>query len=311
VSTIDFRWVDPVPASEFDVSGNWEENTSDPTTGDLDSLAMLQHAGSWQPGSRTPDTETRLVDLTTGKIRRIPFRDGLCGIGCFSKDRLSVIVSGMDPTTSLMGLYQINLKTGENRRLGGAALANGITMGAALSPDGTRVVVSHKDGNESILRWRVAVVDLQTGDAKLIGEPMDAAFLSWAPDGQSIVLLRRDENGDPNKVPESTIMRMDLTGNLTSIRPGRDPVVLNDGRILFLDPSDSLWKTCTLSGEEVKTAGDGLKDYFFPAPSPDGKRLLMMHKNPSAPVPEIIDLVTGATKPLSLPSGLWSMPSWK
>jgi hypothetical protein len=315
VSTIDFRWMDPVPASEFDVSGNWEDNTSDPTAGDLNSLAMLQHAGTWQPGMATPDTETRLVDLTTGKIRRVPFRDGMCGLGCFSKDRLSVIVSAMDPTTSVMGLYQINLRTGENKRLGGTALATGITMGAALSPDGTRVVVSHKDGNESILRWRIAVVNLQTNETKLIGEAMDVAFLSWAPDGQSIVLLRREDNGDPNKVPDSTIVRMDLSGNLTPVRRGRDPVVLGDGRILFLDTSDSLWKTCAITGEDVKTVGDGLKDYFFPSPSPDGKRLMMMHKNTStptaAPTAEIIDLATGAATPLKLPAGLWTMPSWK
>ncbi len=239
----------------------------------------------------------------------------MCGLGCFSKDRLSVIVSAMDPTTSVMGLYQINLRTGENKRLGGTALATGITMGAALSPDGTRVVVSHKDGNESILRWRIAVVNLQTNETKLIGEAMDVAFLSWAPDGQSIVLLRREDNGDPNKVPDSTIVRMDLSGNLTPVRRGRDPVVLGDGRILFLDTSDSLWKTCAITGEDVKTVGDGLKDYFFPSPSPDGKRLMMMHKNTStptaAPTAEIIDLATGAATPLKLPAGLWTMPSWK
>jgi len=50
-----------------------EDYADDPTTGDLMDLVMIGHAGVWRPGAKGREIEGRLLDLKTGRCRRIPF----------------------------------------------------------------------------------------------------------------------------------------------------------------------------------------------------------------------------------------------
>ena len=131
---IDFRWRDRIDLDDFKVDGrNWEDNTDDPTAGDLDDLVMIGHSPLWRPGAKT-STDGRLLDLKTGRYRRIPFAGAEVLTGCFLAGRTRVAVTGLDAMgDGALGLYDVDLKTGANRRLGGDVLAGGFTLFPVLS----------------------------------------------------------------------------------------------------------------------------------------------------------------------------------
>jgi hypothetical protein len=63
-------------------------------------------------------------------------------------------------------------------------------------------------------------------------------------------------------------------------------------------------------GPEIRA--DGLKGYGFPAPAPDGQRLLMRHFEPGqAPVPVVLPIDVGQGRPATTAPGLWAMPAWR
>jgi hypothetical protein len=211
----DFRWLDQVDDRDFRVAGRpWEDNTDDPTRDDLSELVMISHSGSWRPGNPSRDTDGRLLDVRSGRYRRIPFHGAQVSPGCFLKNRTRVAVTGLDVVDGTLGLYEVNLSTGENRRLGGELLASGMSLMPALSPDGTTLAVLHKGPEVGLLETRVCLVNLATGEARALGEPADMAFLSWFPDSKALLLLHR-EAIDPANLPSprtESIARMDMDG---------------------------------------------------------------------------------------------------
>jgi hypothetical protein len=312
----DFSWVDGVDPEQFNVEGTrWEDYSNDPTQGDTAELLMISHGGLWSPGMKSTDTDGRLVDLRSGRFRRIPFVGLSVQTGCFLKDRSQVVVPGVDDHSGVLGLYQINLKTGENRRLGGDLLASGTTLMPALSPDGKTIAVMHHGSEKRLLDSHVCLVDLGTGEAKTLGDSHDLAYLSWLPDGQGLILLIREtpDPADLNSSRVSTISRMDLDGRISKIREGNAPILLNDGKtILFEDSKSRTWQTCDLNGGDVKPFAGGLTGYGFPSPSPDGKRIVMMHfRKGLAPVPTILQIGESAGKPAVTAPGLWALPAWR
>ncbi len=224
-------------------------------------------------------------------------------------------ISGVDPFAGVFGLYEVDLKTGENRRLGGERLASGFTLMPALSPDGKTLAVLHKGSEGRILDMQVCLVDLESGEARPLGKLGDMAFLSWLPDGKGLVLLVRVV-ADPSDVTSprtDTIARMDMDGRITKIREGSSPVLLNDGRtILFQDTKSRTWQTCRLDGGDAKPFAGGLAGYGFPSLAPDGKRILMMHfRQGQAPEPTILPIGEGSGRPAITAPGLWATPAWR
>jgi Tol biopolymer transport system component len=308
-----FHWLTEVDPKQFSTDGiKWDDYTGDPTSGDRNDLLMIAHCALWRPGMPTPDSDGRLLDLKTGRYRRIPFQGAMTLPGCFTRDRTRVVVTGVDTMNGVMGLYEIDLKTGANRRLGGDLLANGFSLFPSLSPDGKTVVVSHKGTTGGILDVQICLVDLASGNASKVGEPLDTGPVSWFPDGKFLLLADR-KSIDASKPALSTICRMDLEGRLTKLREGASPVMLGDAkRIFYQDQSSHLWKTCDLEGGDEKPYADGMKGCAFPAPSPDGQRLLMMHfQSGKAPEPMIFPAGGNDGKPATSVSGLWSNPVWR
>ena len=268
---IGFRWgqVDP---KEFATDGpSWDDNTDDPTAGDRQDLIMIGHGGIWRPGMTSHETDGRLLDVRTGRCRRIPFHSTMSLPGCFTKDRSRVVVTGVDAANGVMGLYEIDLKTGANRQLGGDLLASGYSLFPSLSPDGKTVAVLHKGASEQrVLAVQICLVDLATGNARPVGQPQDPGPPSWLPDGKCVLILDR-KSIDASKPARSTICRMDLEGRLTPLCAGSFPVILADGeRILFEDQASRIWKTCDLDGGNVAVYADGMKGCGFPAPHRTG-----------------------------------------
>ena len=136
------------------------------------------------------------------------------------------------------------------------------------------------------------------------------AFPSWLPDGRGLILLVRVPDVARNRLID-TIARMDLDGKLTNLREGSMPVVLGDGRRILFEDSKT-WHTCNLDGKDVRPYAEGLKGFGFPAPAPDGKRLLMMRfETGKAPVPVVLPIDSSEGKPATTAPGLWALPAWR
>ena len=84
-----------------------------------------------------------------------------------------------------------------------------------------------------------------------------------------------------------------------------------DGLLAYREDKNT-WNTCDLDGGNVKLVGDGLPRFNFPTLSPDGKQLIMMKFGEAAgPQPNLVDLDTGAAKPMELGPGMWATPAWR
>ncbi len=308
-----FRWRERIDRSEFDVAGKtWDDFTDDPTAGDTSDLLMIGHCGIWRVGMKSPEVDGRLFDLKTGRYRRIPFQGEQAQSGCFLKGRTRVVISGADLMSGVIGLYEIDLKTGTNRQLGGEALASGFSLFPVLSPDGKTVAVLHKGAAERLLDTQVYLVDLATGNARPVGKPHDMAFPSWLPDGSGLILLVREVDEATHTTKEN-IARMTLDGTVTKLCEGSSPVLLADGKtILFEDSKTRLWQTADRDGGHIQPFADGLKDYHFAAPGPDGKRIIMIRFQPGAePVPTLLTLGETDGEPVTTRPGLWARPAWR
>ncbi len=157
--------------------------------------------------------------------------------------------------------------------------------------------------------------DSNRGNARPLGKPADVAFLSWPTDGQGLLLLKR-ESADPSNLSlklTDTIARLGMDGQTTRLLEGSMPVVLNDGKtVLFRDTKDRGWQTCDLAGKNARPFANGLADYLFPSPGPDGKRILWMHfVRGAAPVLTLIPIGETSGKPVVPAPGLWSLPCWR
>ncbi len=310
----DFRWRPDAGDADFDVGSHaWPDHTSDPTEGtDLNDLVMFGHCAAWRAGMGAKDTDTCLLNLKTGRLRRVPFRGAISSPGCFLKPRTRVVVSGFgaDPGDAL-ALYEVDLRTGANRRLGGPTLRGRFALMPALSPDGKTLAVLTKDPARLGLESQVCLIDVKTGRARDLGKPLDTAFLSWLPDGQGLVLITRKYRS-MDEPADATVARMDLQGRITAIRPGNHPVVLPGGKRILFEDAARAWQTCELDGKNVKLLGGGMSGHSFPSPCPDGRRIMwMLYEKGRGPRPVVYDVVSGKTRPATSLPGLWVTPAWR
>lgn len=309
--THDFHFIDHDDSAEFATPGNWEDNTSDPTVGDVNELLMIGHYPDFTPGMKTPDVDGQLFNVKTLQFRRLPFHGALSMPGCFLPGRTRVVVTGVDLNGGANRPYLLDLRTGENRALGGALTEVGTTMFESLSPDGKHVVCQRVGTNEDVLKSDVLVIDLPNGHAHQVGEPMDVGPVYWTPD-RRLLLLRR-ESRNVNGPAQCFVSIMDLNGKVTDLRRGDQVTPLADNqRILFQDEATQLWHTCDYRGQNDSLFGDGLAHYGFPAPAPDGKRILMMHFiEGQAPIPTLLAVGQSSGTPLTQAPGLWASPRWR
>jgi hypothetical protein len=310
-----FRWLEAVDPQEFQVKKEGWADFSKPVMQDKapEAFAMFGYFAAWRPGLKTNVPDAHLLNLDTGDLRRIPYGGMVSMPGCFLKDRSQVVVSGQTTTSGDLGLYKVDLKTGENTPLLGGDGGFAAFLFPTLSPDGSTLALIAMDAKAAAsLQFQVWLVDLKTGKPRKLSDPADVCFLSWLPDGSGLILVDR-KSVDMKKPAIGTICRLDLEGKKTPIRPGDNPLLLGDGKtILFQDAADGLWKTCDLQGGGVKLFGDGMKNYGFPSLGPDGRRILWMRFGGSdGPAPVVVDIATGAVKEVKHSPGLWSMPAWR
>jgi hypothetical protein len=307
----DFRWLAAVPQAEFDVGGGveWRDQTADIITAagnDTSELVMFGYNGVWKPGAKE-DLDGVLLDMKSGAMRRIPFIGPYCQPGCFlPPDRTRIVAGGFSIVDGAIGIYLIDLKTGENRRLG--ADAGGMMLMPAASPDGKTIAVLHKEPMDKLLEARICLIDVESGKSRALGDAADQAFISWLRDGSGLLVMRRSYDKGLREDATETICRLAFDGTATPIRPGNSPIALLDGESILYRGVDRMWYTCDLAGENERKLGDGLSQYTFPTPAPDRKRLMMMRIGSGTPA--IVNLADGSTQPVGVGPGLWSLPRW-
>lgn len=312
VKIADFAWLDQPFETELAVDQvAWQDETTPLAPPGSQEVAMLGHSAMWRPGQPVADTDAMLINLRTGKFRRVATPYSAPTGGCFSPDHTKAYISAYDSASGAMVIGETDLAKHTFRVFSGNPSV-GINLFPCVSPSGNSLIWQHKSGDEpGALMSRIGLLDLRTGGSKFIGEPMDTAFLSWLPDASAMILVHREAPASTEQLQRSSIARMSSSGKVTILRPGNSPQVIQAAkRILFVD-DDELWKTCALDGKDEKLVGDGLKRFGTPSASPDGTQLLMSKfDKATGPRPYIIDIKTGRARQLRLPEGLWVRPIW-
>lgn len=297
-----FRWLEAVDEARFAASGGEPpvDAGDDPTRDAPQDLVLFGHCPWWRRGVATQDAalDARLLELGPRRVRRVPYQGALSYPGCLSRDRTRAYVGGRDAQG--IGLYEVDLRTGRNRRLGGALLAAGQCLFPTLSPDGKTLAVLHADGTGWGL---VHLVDPEGGTARPLGAPLIAGSLAWLPGGDGLVLVTREALDGPE-----VVSTLDRSGKLTALRAGSAPVPLPDGRLLYFDVPRALWHTCNAAGADARLFHDGLEGLVAPAVSPDGARAAFVEPTTGL---VLVDLATGARRTVPLGDGLYGATSWR
>lgn len=305
----DFKFLDSVDERELATDRReWADHADDPTTGNLNDLAMVTHLGT-----SYSDLEGRLIDVRSGRFKRIPFNGYYCSPVGFLAGRNSVIVFGADTTTMQFRPYEINLSTGVNRPFPGHLFDAGFIHGGAISFDGKSMALAHTGASPDFLDNQIYVVDLASGETRAVGKPFAGPtdlVVRWMPDGRRLLFTQFDRDG-PGKSHES-IMLMDMAGNAVCIRRGHLAVPLPDGgRILFSERPTALWNSCELDGGNVQLFANGLPDCLCAAVGPDGGRLLMTQRTEGWLRLVLYNLGETEGTVVSDESGNWVQPVWR
>ena len=307
-------------AKTFDVQGFRGEDCSKPMTqaADPGNLVMLMHFPPAPPTDLVGGMTLAVVDLATGRFRRVPLEVGDGVLGCFFKDRKRVIVQGqkiggLPPT----GLYEVNLETGENRLLTPKSSDTLMWWTPSLSPDDKTVLTAGMtaatmggmlDKEKPAFLKQPWLIDLETLKTTKVGGPIDGSDLAWLPDGKGFVLVVHKWVAD-GKPPLSTVSEMDLDGKVTPLLAGTCPVVLADSNLVLFKGEDDLWHTCDVQGGNVRLFADGMKGFDYPWPVGDGKHILWAHNfdSPGGRVEAVEIGKTSGTPVINAP-GLWGLP---
>ncbi len=297
---------------DFDVSGaDWADLTHDPTAIDdrtdlmmianspYTTLHNLQHMPSAM--------DQRLVNLHSRELRRIPFQGVAMGEGAFSHDRRQVYLMGLELGQSSLGLYRIDLSSGEQQRLDHGQFPDGVPMKPVLSGDGAKLAVHLLMPSQGV---QVCVLDLATDQVRVLGAPRLLASGTWLDDDSGLVVQYVDSIAAA-RARQFQIARLDLQGNLRLLTPGMFPQVIpRSGRILY--QLNDAWHTCDLDGQNVELYAKGMKDCLGPTCSPDGQRLLWLRQRPEAlPMPVLQLFGRTRVKELDLGPGRWGGPIWR
>lgn len=307
----ELQFLPEAPKGAFEVDDRqWDDYTDDPTTGNVDQLAMIGFQPGFKVGQKNRDTELVLIDVQAERLRRVPFEGVEAAPGCFLPGRKSVVVHGKVSATGGLAPYRVDLQTGENTPIAEEAFRGVNTVGATLSPNGKTLALVRMNAGE-ILKSQIYLIDLATDEATPLGEPLDVFYLSWFPDGKRL-LVRVMEHIEGKDELSRWVGTIDLQGKLTKLFPGDAPFFAGSPLRIVFEDEDDKWFSCNPDATDVKPYADGFKGYRFPAPSPDGRQALMMRfEKGKLPVPTLLDIGKSSGRPISKLEGLWAMPAWK
>ncbi len=251
----------------------------------------------WGSDHRQPCSDDAvLLPLEAGSTwRRLPSAGAATPVA-FLPDGKRVVILRDDPRGRRA--FLLELETGRARPLGGRTLQWGYTVSAALSPEGTRLVLGHQvvDAEGQSQHYLTAL----EGEASPLGPPVAAGAPVWLRDGSAVVLA----------TPEDKILKLSLEGTITELTSGNDPVAV-DERQLLLRRNGRL-HTFQLATGAIRLLGDGFVDSGRPAVSPDGRELLFVRQSGFRFVAERVAIDAPAQRQrFALPPGRYRRPIWR
>src|SRR5439155_6038354 len=92
ISFEDFKWPSKATDSDFALPKNalWDDQTQPWSRAELNDCAMVGHDPLFQEGSKSPGIDGYLLNLRTGRVRRLPYEGITSMAGSFLKDRREV-----------------------------------------------------------------------------------------------------------------------------------------------------------------------------------------------------------------------------
>lgn len=308
-----FEWLGKNSKPDWGLDPSRFEDHSRPFSAEeMKDVIQIGWNAIWQPGSETGgDSELMLLHVKTGEVRRVPYPHGIAVKGSFSQDRMTMYIGGFNAEQANLSPYSIDVRTGTAKQIGGELASQGLWLDPEVSPEGNRLSAIQILRSQG-LSWRLHVFDLATNSGKAIGQPMDAAFFSWRPDGNALFCVEREAKQNED-VPTAYLAEVTLDGKARRLREGDFVCVLPSlKRLLFQDVRDNrLWKTCDFSGQDVQEFGDGFQGFGFPDASDDGRLVMMKFEKGKSPIPYVVDVATKSKTPVRIGPGLWSRPAWK
>jgi hypothetical protein len=302
----DFTFLDRVNDADLEPAGRpWRDLTTALPLDHPDDLVMIDRNARSAPAG----VDCLILNVATGQARRLPFRGCKASPGCYNKERTRVFVPAYEYLSGQRNLWEIDLKTGENRRVSGMMECNFVET-PTLSPDGRTVAVVNKRDPSDLSENEIVLLDVASGAVRHVRQPFHVGRIQWHPDGVSLLATK---SSMVDRKPDVDVGRLVLEdASFTKICDRGDHVYLPDRRsILAARLQTNAWSLCDLDGQNITQFGNGMVDYFGPTVSPDGKRLLMVYgKIRSAAQLVTVDPNTLRVTPLSVESGGWADPSW-
>jgi hypothetical protein len=315
VTLENFHWLDATSEADFALpaGGSWDDQTKPWSAAEMDDCVMVWHDRLFQAGNKNMGCDTFLLNLQTGRLRRVPYNGISSTVGCFLPGRREVLVSGFD-IHGPVGLIKVNLDTGRNIPLEPEASALPLSLMAEVSPDGKSVATAQMLGGGQLKDLQPRIVTLADGHSRVLGKPSPLGTpFSWLPDGSGLLFKRFEAVADPQAVEPRIICRVGLDGKHTDVRPGEWPVVLRKShRILYLNMDSRLWYTCQLDGSKPELYADGMSDHATPAVSSDETKIVFVrHEKGQLPDLRLYEFGKTEGRSVSKEPGFTGTPVWR
>ena len=300
----DFRWLTQSSQSLLTPLGDYEDLTQEP---DAKNSVLISYSGSWNPGWSNLLTDGRYINLSTGRIRRIPFKGSFCTPYALNSEKGLAYVTGQLPGDSSIRPFVVNLQTGTMSPIGSRNIHRGTIVDMTLSPDKNKMALLHNPEPHLGDIFSLIIIDLSqklSRTFKINGIPTK---LAWHPDGESLYYSHPSKNKD-----SSIISLLKPEKMINDIIEGHYPVVNHlDKTLIFLDLKDQLWKQCSLQGENVRLFQSGLPKLQFPSFNTQGDQIaFILEDDDHWPVPILYDLELKNSDKITELKGLWLNPIW-
>jgi hypothetical protein len=301
----DFTFLDSVPNSDLNVdTQNWKDCTINFPLDRPENLIMVERNSRAGPTG----ADCLVVNVVTGQARRIPFHGARTAAGCFINDRTSVIVPSLDYISGDTTLCEIDLKTGENRPVPAAAACRHVET-PYLSPDGKTMLFLNRASPTNLDENEILFFDINAGKTVSLHQPFHAGQAQWLPDGSGLLVV---SSVIYKPQVESQVGRyLFADGSFTPLFGKENFLILPQRNSILLHAApDQKWMICDLDGKNRVPLGDGMSEYYWPALSPDGKRVVMCRGRNNVNQLYLIDLSTLQTTAIPAEAGGWDRPTW-
>lgn len=160
--------------------------------------------------------------------------------------------------------------------------ADQINNDHGISPDGTRLVISHASEEITPGSSIISTLPIEGGKLTQITPNSPSYWHGWSPDGQTLAYTaRREENFDIYSI----LADGSTSENRLTIAEGLDdgPDYSPDGQYIYFNSERSgsmeIWRMRSDGNEQEQITNDKYNNWF-PHPSPDGKWIIFLSYGP-------------------------------